>query len=88
MTIVMPLSYGDKDVIRRGWGSWQDKELALRNPSKFRHVRAISLLGHRVSVYRKRLCSRSATNVAKFAGSTFAAQFVWIYELSKIGECQ
>ena len=35
MIIVMPLGYGDMNVIRRGWGSWQDKELAWRNLSKF-----------------------------------------------------
>jgi enterochelin esterase family protein len=35
MIVVMPLGYGDYEVIRRGWGSWGDKELALRNLSKF-----------------------------------------------------
>jgi enterochelin esterase family protein len=35
MIIVMPLGYGDMDVIRRGWGSWQNKDLARRNLSKF-----------------------------------------------------
>src|SRR6266702_3738532 len=35
MVVVMPLGYGDLEVIRRGWGSWTDKELAWRNLSKF-----------------------------------------------------
>ena len=35
MIVVMPLGYGDYDVIRRGWGSWSDKDLAWRNLSKF-----------------------------------------------------
>jgi enterochelin esterase family protein len=35
MIIVMPLGYGDMDVIRRGWGSWSDKELAWRNLSRY-----------------------------------------------------
>lgn len=35
MIVVMPLGYGDMEVIRRGWDSWQDKELAWRNFSKF-----------------------------------------------------
>ncbi len=35
MVVVMPLGYGDLEVIRRGWGSWADKELAWRNLSKF-----------------------------------------------------
>jgi len=35
MIVVMPLGYGDFEVIRRGWGSWDDKQLAVRNLSKF-----------------------------------------------------
>lgn len=35
MIIVMPLGYGDMDVIRRGWSSWSDKELAWRNLSRY-----------------------------------------------------
>src|SRR5437868_7674246 len=35
MIVVMPLGYGDFEVVRRGWGSWSDKELAVRNLSKF-----------------------------------------------------
>ena len=35
MIVVMPLGYGDYEVIRRGWSSWTDKELARRNLSKF-----------------------------------------------------
>jgi enterochelin esterase family protein len=38
MIIVMPLGYGDMGVIRRGWASWQDKELAWRNLSRFTDV--------------------------------------------------
>jgi len=38
MIVVMPLGYGDYDVIRRGWGSWSDKDLAWRNLSKFTDV--------------------------------------------------
>ena len=35
MIVVMTLGYGDMDVIRRGWDSWQDKDLASRNLSRF-----------------------------------------------------
>jgi enterochelin esterase family protein len=35
MIVVMPLGYGDYDMIRRGWSSWSDKDLARRNLSKF-----------------------------------------------------
>jgi enterochelin esterase family protein len=38
MVVVMPLGYGDYDVIRRGWGSWSDKDLAWRNLSKFTDI--------------------------------------------------
>lgn len=35
MIVVMPLGYGDMEVIRRGWGVWQDKDLTWRNLTKF-----------------------------------------------------
>lgn len=35
MIVVMPLGYGDLEIVRRGWGSWSDKNLAQRNLSKF-----------------------------------------------------
>src|SRR5947199_178998 len=38
MIVVMPLGYGDFEVIKRGWGSWSDKELAMRNLSKFTDI--------------------------------------------------
>jgi len=38
MIVVMPLGYGDYDVIRRGWGSWSDKDLAWRNLSRFTDI--------------------------------------------------
>ena len=38
MIIVMTLGYGDMDVIRRGWGSWQDKDLAYRNLSHYTDI--------------------------------------------------
>jgi enterochelin esterase-like enzyme len=38
MIVVMPLGYGDMEVIRRGWASWQDKNLAWRNLSRFSDV--------------------------------------------------
>ncbi len=31
MIVVMPLGYGDMDMIKRGWIAWQDKELVARN---------------------------------------------------------
>jgi enterochelin esterase-like enzyme len=38
MIVVMPLGYGDYDVVRRGWGSWSDKDLARRNLSRFTDI--------------------------------------------------
>ena len=31
MIVVMPLGYGDMDMIKRGWIAWQDKELVAHN---------------------------------------------------------
>lgn len=31
MIVVMPLGYGDMDMIRRGWAAWQDRDLVVRN---------------------------------------------------------
>ncbi|HZQ20368.1 MAG TPA: alpha/beta hydrolase-fold protein [Terriglobales bacterium] len=38
MVVAMPLGYGDYDVIRHGWGSWQDKDLARHNLTNFTNV--------------------------------------------------
>src|SRR6266487_1742369 len=38
MIVVMPMGYGDFEVVRRGWDSWSDKELAMRNLSKFTDI--------------------------------------------------
>lgn len=35
MIVVNTLGYGDMEVIRRGWGAWQDKDLTWRNLTKF-----------------------------------------------------
>src|SRR5207248_2283624 len=38
MIVVMPLGYGDMQVLQHGWGSWRDKELAWRNMSRFTDI--------------------------------------------------
>jgi enterochelin esterase-like enzyme len=38
MIVVMTLGYGDMEVIRRGWDTWSDKELAWRNLSRFTDI--------------------------------------------------
>ena len=38
MIVVMPLGYGDLDMIRRGWISWQDPALVRRNFAQFADV--------------------------------------------------
>jgi enterochelin esterase family protein len=38
MIVVMPLAYGDLEVIRRGWGAWADKDLSRRNISRFSEI--------------------------------------------------
>jgi enterochelin esterase family protein len=52
MIVVMPLGYGDMDVIRRGWGSWSDKDLAWRNLSKFSDILLVELLPQIEAWYR------------------------------------
>lgn len=38
MIVVMPLGYGTMDMIRRGWGVWNNTELRDRNFAKFREA--------------------------------------------------
>lgn len=38
MVVVMPLGYGDPEIVVRGWSAWEDKELAKRNLSRFTEV--------------------------------------------------
>ena len=38
MLVVMTLGYGDMEVIRRGWDSWSDKEVAWRNLSRYTDI--------------------------------------------------
>jgi len=38
MIVVMPFGYGDYEVVRRGWGSWSNKELAWQNLSRFTDI--------------------------------------------------
>src|SRR5947209_8365438 len=52
MIVVMPLGYGEYDVIRRGWGSWSDKELSHRNLSKFTDVLLQEVMPQAESMYR------------------------------------
>lgn len=35
MIVVMPLGYGDMDMIRRGWAAWTDRSLVQRNFAQF-----------------------------------------------------
>jgi enterochelin esterase-like enzyme len=52
MIVVMPLGYGDFDVIRRGWSSWEDKDLARRNLTKFTQVLLGEVLPQVEGTYR------------------------------------
>ena len=51
MIVVMPLGYGDMEVIRRGWDSWQDKELAARNISRFTDILLTEVMPQAESAY-------------------------------------
>jgi len=38
MLVVMPLGYGDMEIVRRGWAAWGGKEMDIRNFSRFTDV--------------------------------------------------
>lgn len=52
MVVVMPLGYGDDDVIRRGWSSWQDKALARRNLTRFTDALLGEVMPQAEALYR------------------------------------
>jgi len=52
MVVVMPLGYGDYDMIRRGWGSWSDKDLARRNLSRFTDILLAEVMPQAEESYR------------------------------------
>ncbi len=93
MIVVMPLGYGDFEVIRRGWNSWDDKELALRNLSKFTDVLLTEVMPQVEKSYRTKN-DRESRAIAGLSmggaeslrtGLNHLDQFAWIGAFSSGG---
>jgi enterochelin esterase-like enzyme len=93
MIVVMPLGYGDYEVIRRGWGSWSDKELAWRNLSKFTDVLLSEIMPQVEQSYRikKDRESRAIAGLSMggaeslLTGLNHLNQFAWVGAFSSGG---
>jgi enterochelin esterase-like enzyme len=93
MVIVMPLGYGDMEVIRRGWGSWADKELAERNLSRFTDALVEEVIPRVEAAYRikKDRQSRAIAGLSMggaeslLTGLNHLDQFAWIGAFSSGG---
>jgi len=93
MIVVMPLGYGDYEVIRRGWGAWSDKELARRNLSKFTDMLLGEVMPQAEAAYRIRK-DRESRAIAGLSmggaqslltGLNHLDQFAWIGAFSSGG---
>jgi enterochelin esterase-like enzyme len=93
MIVVMPLGYGDYDVIRRGWGSWSDKELASRNLSKFTDILLSEIMPQVEQSYRVKKAreSRAIAGLSMggaeslLTGLNHPGQFAWVGAFSSGG---
>lgn len=93
MIVVMPLGYGDYDVIRRGWGSWGDKELARRNLTRFTDILLSEVMPQAEGMYRIKK-SRESRAIAGLSmggaeslltGLNHLDQFAWVGAFSSGG---
>jgi enterochelin esterase-like enzyme len=93
MIVVMPLGYGDYEMVRRGWDSWGDKELAHRNLSNFTNVLLTEIIPQVESSYRTRK-DRESRAIAGLSmggieslltGLNHLDQFAWIGAFSSGG---
>ena len=93
MIVVMPLGYGDFEVIKRGWGSWSDKELAMRNLSKFTDILLGEVIPQVEQSYRtkKNRESRAIAGLSMGGAESLRSglnhldQFAWIGAFSSGG---
>lgn len=93
MIVVMPLGYGDMEVIRRGWGSGDDKALTLRNLTKFTDVLLSEVLPQVEAEYqaKKNRESRAIAGLSMGGaeslrtGLNHLEQFAWIGAFSSGG---
>jgi enterochelin esterase family protein len=93
MIVVMPLGYGDFEVIRRGWGSWSDKELARRNLSRFTDALLAEVVPQIEAAYRVKKDRESRAIAGLSMGGTESLltglnhldRFAWIGAFSSGG---
>jgi enterochelin esterase-like enzyme len=93
MIVAMPLGYGDYGVIRHGWSSWNDKELARRNLSNFTNVLLTEVIPQVESAYRvkKDRESRAIAGLSMggaeslLTGLNHLDQFAWVGAFSSGG---
>lgn len=93
MIVAMPLGYGDYGVIRRGWGSWNDKDLARHNLSNFTTMLLTEIIPQVEASYRVRTDreSRAITGLSMggaeslLTGLNHLDQFAWIGGFSSGG---
>ena len=93
MIVVMPLGYGDRDVIRSGWGAWGDKDLAWRNLSKFTDILLGEVLPQIEASYRVKKDRQSRAVAGLSMGGTESLltglnhldQFAWVGAFSSGG---
>jgi len=93
MIVVMPLGYGDMQVLQHGWGSWRDKELAWRNMSRFTDILLSEILPQIESSYRvtKAREARAIAGLSMGGGESLLTglnhldQFAWLGAFSSGG---
>jgi len=93
MIVVMPLGYGDMEVVRRGWGSWHDKELAWRNLSIFTDILLTEIIPQTEEYYKvsKDRESRAVAGLSMggaeslLSGLNHLGQFAWVGAFSSGG---
>jgi enterochelin esterase-like enzyme len=93
MIIVMTLGYGDMAVIRRGWKSWDDKELAWRNLSRYTDILLGEVVPQIETTYRvkKDRDSRAIAGLSMggaeslLTGLNHSDKFAWIGAFSSGG---
>ena len=93
MIVVMPLGYGDMEVIRRGWGTWQDKDLTWRNFTRYTDILLGEVMPQVEQSYRvkKDRESRAIAGLSMggaeslFTGLNHQDKFAWVGAFSSGG---
>ena len=93
MLVVMTLGYGDMEVVRRGWDSWSDKDLAWRNLSRYTEILLGEVIPQVEGEYRikKDRESRAIAGLSMggaeslLSGLNHPDQFAWVGAFSSGG---